>query len=232
MASRDENLHPLNIAKDDIKRLESEFPELYRTFRESEAERLSYKKAELSFRKYEEKRIVKNILKRVPDDIQMDVSLLFKAKSFLSGDFVYATKYVDEKFLIWLGDSISHGTGSKIVKDVIRDTILQVFTLFKSNKDYSLSKLVHRVQREFSSPRVVKQIMESDLSDIIPSNDPSAKLSIVIPIVFLQVERELENYRVRFCNRGMPLVLIVRRNPEDNSISRIFCFTRKNVYEY
>ena len=162
----------------------------------------------------------------------MEISLLFKAKSFLSGDFVYSAKYVENSFLVWLGDSISHGTGSKIVKDLLRDIILQVFTYLNKRHEYSLVKLVNRVQKEFSSKKVVQKILDSDLSDIIMSNDYYSKMAIVIPIIFFQIRKQINNYQIRFANRGMPLVVILRKTANSKDYNKIFCFTRKDIYSY
>ena len=220
------------INEEQIKLLAENHPKVLKLFKESEEERIIYKKAELNFRRYEEKRIVQKMLKTKPNNIDMEISLLFKAKSFISGDFVYSAKYVENTFLIWLGDSISHGTGSKIVKDSLRDIIFQAFTYLNKRHEYSLVKLVNRVQKEFYSKKMVQKILNADLSDIIISDDYYSKMAIVIPIIFFQVRKQINNYQIRFANRGMPLVVIIRKTANSEDYNKIFCFTRKDIYNY
>jgi hypothetical protein len=179
-----------------------------------------------------ERLIVNDMNYKLPKNLKFDVSVLFKAKSFLSGDFCYASKFVDDIYLLWMGDSISHGTGSSIVKEIINSIVFQVFNYYKNKHEHNLASLVHRVQKEFTSPRVVKQIMAEDLSDIIPRNDPGSKMAIVIPVVFLQLEKVQGHVLARLCNRGMPFILNLRIKKETGMIEKVFFYTKKDVFTY
>ncbi|MBL8995500.1 MAG: SpoIIE family protein phosphatase, partial [Spirochaetia bacterium] len=67
---------------------------------------------------------------------------------------------------------------------------------------------------------------------IIPQNDPSSKLGIVIPIIFLQLEKVKSHCRLRLCNRGMPFVLNIRLNAETGALEKCFFYTKKDVLQY
>jgi hypothetical protein len=208
-----------------------DFPDIYKMFIEADEDRIMYKKNEHQYRRYMERQIIQDIEKIIPKNLSLELSLLFKARSFMSGDFCYASKYVDEKFLVWLGDSISHGTGSSIVKNIINDQVQKAFTLFKNKKDYSLSALIQRVQTGFSSPKTVRAILDSDLSDIITGNDIDSKMAILIPILFVQIEAAAhDQIRLRICNRGMPFALILRLDHITGRLKQgLFCARQDTI---
>ncbi len=208
------------------------YPEFSQIFIESEKERISYKKNEHAYRRYMERLIVNDMNASLPKNLKFEVSILFKAKSFLSGDFCYSAKFVDDIYLLWMGDSISHGTGSSIVKEIINHIVFQVFNYYKTKHEHNLNSLVHRVQKEFTSPRVVKEVIAADLSDIIPRNDPGSKMAIVIPVVFLQIEKIQGHVMARLCNRGMPFMLNMRIKKETGMVEKVFFYTKKDVFTY
>lgn len=211
------------------------YPAFAQMASEIERERESYKKNEHAYRRYMEKSIVEAMAQALPRNLRLDISVLFKAKSFLSGDFSYASRFANNTndiYLLWVGDSISHGTGSKIVKDILNEIIQQVYNYSRARQEYSLDAFVKRVQHEFSSPRVVKKILGEDLSDIIPGNDDSSKMAIVIPIVFLQIERIANQTWVRICNRGMPGIVHLRPTRDGSGIEKVYFYTKKDVHEY
>jgi hypothetical protein len=220
------------ISQSQLDGLKKDYPEIYRIFLEAENERVMYKVNEYAYRRYMQKEIVNYMEQYIPKNLSCEMALLYKAKSFISGDFCYAAKYVEDKYLIWVGDSISHGTGSSIVKNIINDTVQTAFTLFRNKKNYSLPALVHRIQNTFSSPKGLKKILDANLSDIITGNEYYSKLAIVVPIVFIQMER-IEGYtRVRICNRGMPGVIIIRPDQETGKVEKVFFFTKSETVNY
>lgn len=208
------------------------YPAFSQMASEIERERESYKKNEHAYRRYMEKSIVETMNQAVPKSLRIELAMLFKAKSFLSGDFSYASRFANDVYLMWVGDSISHGTGSKIVKDILNESIVGVYNQFRYQLDYSLDAFVRRVQNEWSSPRLVKRILQEDLSDIIPGNDESSKLAIVIPIVFLQMERVNTQTWVRMSNRGMPGLVHLRPAKDGKGVERAYFYTKKDVHVY
>lgn len=208
------------------------YPAFSQMASEIERERESYKKNEHAYRRYMEKSIVEAMQTALPKSLKVEMAMLFKAKSFLSGDFSYASRFANEIFLMWVGDSISHGTGSKIVKDILNESIIGVYNHFRYTQEYSLDAFVKRVQYEWSSPRVVKRILQEDLSDIIPGNDESSKLAIVIPIVFLQMEKVNNQTWVRISNRGMPGLVHLRPNKDGRGVEKAYFYTKKEVHLY
>lgn len=212
--------------------LKNAAPELYRKLKEIDQERMIYKENEHAYRRFQEKEIVKKLKSSFPASLDLDIALLYKAHSFISGDFCNGGKYIGEKFLFWMGDSISHGTGSSIVKDIINETVIRAFTLFRNKHEYSLQALIQRIQTGFSSPRVVREIMEADLSDIITGNDYISKLAIMIPVIFLQIESIDHRVRMRICNKGMPFLFVMKFDKQKKCYNKGILFSKSKTFEY
>ncbi|HMA99557.1 MAG TPA: hypothetical protein VKS21_01085 [Spirochaetota bacterium] len=215
-------------------KLARDYPAVFRLLNEALHERDEYKKNEKAYRYFCERNIVKSMTDKIPSNIDLDLSVIFKAKSFVSGDFCDAARYVEQKYMIWIGDSISHGTGSKIVKDVMLDIVHKVFRKFKTKRDYNISAFVKNVQDFFSSPKVVRRIIDQDLSDILRDNTYTSKMAITIPVAFLQIEKLLNSpdYQLRLVNRGMPLVLVFRFDEKQQYVKKCFFISRATVFDY
>lgn len=209
-----------------------ESPDLLKKFLEIDQERIMYKKNEYSYRRHLEKLIVTDIQKAMPSDLKLDVACLYNAKSFISGDFIYAGKCDSNKLLLWIGDSISHGTGSAIVKSIINDTIKKAFSIFKTKTESRLEAFVQKIQTLFSSKNVVKSFMEADLSDIITGNDYYSKISIITPIVFLQINKRGDKTGFQICNRAMPLIVILKYNSENGPYTSGVILTKQSTFMY
>ncbi|HMB00463.1 MAG TPA: hypothetical protein VKS21_05695, partial [Spirochaetota bacterium] len=174
---------------------------------ESDKEMIMYKRNEHAYRRYTEKRSVRKMRRCIPPNFPLEISYLCKARSFMSGDFAYTTNIINNRFFGWMGDSISHGTGSNIVKNYVNRSILYVLKKHRDHPDISFQTLIKESQQRFFSTYNVKKILKENLSDIIPRNDYQAKMSILIPIFFFQIREINQKLFFKFSNRGMPYCL-------------------------